>query len=145
MRNRNTLTDFVIDFFIITACITILEGVLGTMFMPDMRFGFEAFFSPPLFGFLSAASGLITQSSRELSVRQIRFREFLQLLLIEIMVFGINHLAGNTYELKLNIALALAIAIVFIVVYFIIWMNDRRSAKLFNERLKAFQEEMENM
>ena len=144
MKNRNSFTEFVIVFFIITACITILEGILGVLFMPDMRFGYEAFFSPPLFGFLSALSGLVTKSSKELTMKQVLFREFLQLVLIEIMVFGLNYLCGTTFDMKLNMTLAISIALVFVVVYFVIWLNDQRSAKLFNEQLKAFQKEMQN-
>lgn len=143
MRNKIFFSEFLIVFFIVTACVTMLEGILGTIFMPDLRFGFEAFFSPPLFGFLSALSGLVTKSSKELSIRQVLFREFLQLLLIEVMVFGINDLAGTTFDAKLSITLAIAIALIFVVVYFVIWLNDQRSARLFNEKLRAFQEEME--
>lgn len=142
MQTKSSLTELIIVFFIVTACITILEGILGLIFMPDMRFGFDAFLSPPLFGFLSTLTGLVTKSSKELSIKQVLFREFLQLLLIEIIVFGINYLSGTTFEAKLNVALAIAIALVFVVVYLVMWLNDQRSAKLFNEKLKAFQEEM---
>lgn len=142
MKTKNSVTEFILAFFIITGCINILEGTLGMLFLPDMRFGFDAFFSPPLFGFFTALSGIVTKSHRELSVAQIRFREFLQLIIIEIMVFGLNALSGNTFEPKLNIALAFAIAVVFVIVYFVIWLNDRQSARLFNEKLKEFQKEM---
>ena len=142
MQFRKTLTEFVLSFFIITACITMLEGTLGMIFMPDLRFGFDAFFSPPLFGLLSSLSGLVTKSSRELSKKQLLFREFLQLLLIEGMVFGVNYAVGNVYDLTLSLALAAAIAVVFCLVYFIMWLNDRQSAKLFNEQLKRFQKEV---
>lgn len=142
MKHRDFLMEFVLVFFVVTACITILEGVLGLLFLPDMRFGYDAFLSPPFFGLLSSLSGIITKSSKELSIGQMLFRMFLQLLFIEAMVFGINFLAGNRYEPRLNIALAAAIAIVFAVVYLVIWQNDRRSARLFNEKLRAFQEEM---
>lgn len=110
--------------------------------MPEMRFGFEAFFSPPLFGLLSALTGLITKSSKELSVGQALFRKLLQLLSIEVIVFGANYLAGTVFESKLKVTLALAIALVYVLVYLIMWLNDRRSANLFNERLKAYQQEM---
>lgn len=143
MNRRDSLMEFVLVFFIVTACITILEGILGLIFLPEARFGFEAFLSPPFFGLLSSLSGIITKSSKELSIGQMMFRMFLQLLLIEAMVFGANFLAGNFYEPKLQIALAAAIAIVYAVVYVVVWLNDRRNARLFNARLKAFQEEAE--
>ncbi len=145
MKNKGFFTEFLITFLVITACVTIMEGVLGMIFLPDMRFGFEAFLSPPLFGFLTALTGIVTKSTRELSRKQILFRELLQLLLIEALVFGVNHLVGATYEARLKVALAAAIALVFVAVYLVIWLNDRRSARLFNEKLKEFQEEMRNL
>ena len=70
MHNKNNLTDFILSFCIITACITLVNGILGCIFMPDIRFGYEAFFSPPLFGLLTALTGIITKSRRELSTGQ---------------------------------------------------------------------------
>lgn len=143
MRKKSEVIDFLLSFFIITACITILEGTMGLLFMPDVRFGFEAFLSPPLFGVLSAASGLVTKSKKELSMVQMAFRLFLQLLIIEGIVFGANYFFGarENFTLPLNIALAIAIAVVFVIVYFVMWLNDRQSAIRFNEQLKIFQQQ----
>ena len=140
MKKKSTLTDYAISFFITTACITILEGILGLVFFPNMRFGYEAFLSPPLFGFLTTATALVNYSRIELSVKQVLFRRFLQLLLIEVIVFGLNFLAGSEYELRLNIVLAIGIALIFCTVYLVIWLNDRRFANHFNEKLRVFQE-----
>lgn len=143
MKNRGLGIQFMLVFFIVTACITILSGILGMVFMPDVRFGYEAFLSPPIFGFLSALSGLVTKSRKELSVGQMLFREFLQLLLIEVMVFGVNYVFGTTFTWKLNITLALSIAVIFILVYVIMWLNDQRSAVAFNAKLVEFQKNQE--
>lgn len=139
MKDKGFLVEFMMVFFIVTACITILSGVLGIIFLPDMRFGYEAFLSPPLFGFLSALSGLVTKSKKELSAGQMLLRQILQLLLIEIMVFGINYIYGTTFELKLNVTLAISIAVIFILVHIVLWINDRRSAVIFNKKLAEFQ------
>lgn len=143
MKNRGLGIQFMLVFFIVTACITILSGILGMIFMPDVRFGYEAFLSPPIFGFLSALSELVTKSRKELSVGQMLFREFLQLLLIEVMVFGVNYVFGTTFTWELNITLALSIAVIFILVYVIMWLNDQRSAVVFNAKLVEFQKNQE--
>lgn len=143
MKVKELWLQFILVFFIVTGCITILSGVLGMIFLPDVRFGYEAFLSPPIFGFLSALSGVVTKSRKELSMRQMLFREFLQLLLIEIMVFGVNYVFGTTFTWELNIALALGIAVIFILVYVILWLNDRRSAMIFNAKLVEFQKNQE--
>lgn len=143
MKGKGLLIEFMLVFFIVTACITILSGVLGAVFLPDTRFGYEAFLSPPLFGFLSALSGLVTKSEKELSVKKMLFREFLQLLFIETMVFGINYAFGTTFEWKLSVTLAIGIAFIFVFVYVMLWLNDRRSAMIFNEKLVEFQKSQE--
>lgn len=144
MKSKGEVIEFVMTFFVVTACITMLSGFLGCFFLPDVKFGYEAFFSPPLFGLLSALTGLVTKSRKELSIGQMLFRLFLQLLLIEAMVFGANYMCGTIFEMRLNITLALAIAIIFVLVYVIMWLNDQRSAILFNQKLIEFQQKQES-
>lgn len=126
-------------FFVCTACICILEGIMGVIFMPDLQLDYGAFFSPPLFGLLSVVFGLITESKKELSVRQVLVRRAIHLALIEGMVFGINYLTGNIFEPVVVVVLALAIAVVFCMVYVVLYVNDSRNAKEFNEKLKEYQ------
>ena len=76
-------TEMMMSFFVCTACICILEGVVGTLFMPRQQFGYEAFFSPPLFGAVSVLFGIVTRSRRELSMGEVVARRCLHLLLIE--------------------------------------------------------------
>lgn len=143
MKGKGECIEFMLVFFIVTACITILSGFLGIIFLPETQFGYEAFLSPPLFGLLSALSGLVTKSRRELSVKQALFREFLQLLLIEAMVFGANYMFGSGFEWELSVTLAIGIAVIFVLVYVVLWLNDRRSAMEFNARLAEFQKSQE--
>ena len=144
-KNKNTATDFLLSFFIITACITIMEAVIGTIFMPGERFGFEAFFSPPLFGFLSALSSVVTFSRRQLSAGAMAVRLFLQLAMIEAMVLLINFFLGNweLFTAPMILTLILGIALIFCVVYLVMWLNERRISRLFNERLLEFQKEVQ--
>lgn len=48
MKLKERFKEAMMSFFVCTACITVLEGVMGVMFFPDAQFGYEAFFSPPL-------------------------------------------------------------------------------------------------
>lgn len=147
MKNRHlsseAITEFLVTFLVCTAAICILEGVIGMIFMPEQKFGYEAFFSPPLFAFFSVLLGLVTYSKKELTVKQVLFRRALHLLLIEALVFGLNYASGITFPLPAGIALAFAIMVIFVMVYLIMYINDKRSAKLFNEELKRFQENEE--
>ena len=139
MTKKEIISDMIMSFCVVTACVTILEGIMGMLFFPDIRMGYGAFFSPPLFGFFSAVFGLVTYSKKELSIKQMLFREIIHLLLIELLVFGLNIAVGNQFETKICIALALSIAVVYVVVCIILWINDQRSAAKFNQRLRQFQ------
>ena len=145
MKNRKGLWEFVMAFLVCTACITLLEGIVGMLFFPQQRFGYEAFFSPPLFSFFSVLFGLIVSSEKELSVKQVLLRRGLHLLLIEGMVFGLNYISGTTFTPLFAGALAFLIALVFGAVYGVMWWNDRTSALLFNGRLRAWQSGQENI
>ena len=139
MSNRGKLVEFLMAFFVCSTCISILEGLLGMAFFAGDKFGWEAFFSPPLFGFLSVLLGMVTKSKRELSVKEILFRRALHLLLIELLIFGMNYETGMQFDVLFSVTLAFSVAAVFVAVYVVMWLNDRKSAALFNEKLKEYQ------
>lgn len=144
MNEKNMFSEFVMSFCICTTGITILEGILGMLFYPDMLLPYEAFFSPPLFAFLSVLLGAVTRSKKELSVKQVIIKHILHLILIEGMVFGLNYIDGHIFSAHVALGLAAGIAVVFIAVYVILWLLDRRSANLFNKKLKLYQEAERN-
>lgn len=142
MENKRDFVEPIIAFMICTTCITILEGIAGMILYPDQKLGFDAFFSPPLFGFCSVLLGVVTYSKKELSVKQVLIRRGLHLLLIECLIFGVNYAVGNYFEPLHFFALAAAIALVFVTVYVVLWLNDKRSAEMFNEQLKRYQKQI---
>ncbi len=93
---KSKLVDMMMSFFICTACITILEGIIGRIFFPQLTFGYEAFFSPPFFGFLSVLFSIVNYSKKELSIRQVLFRRFLHLR--NISAFSTRPPARNLYN-----------------------------------------------
>lgn len=62
-------------------------------------------------------------------------------MFLEVMIFAVNYIFGEdrNFSVGFNIVLAVTIAVVFALVYLIMWLNDRRSAMLFNQKLKQFQ------
>lgn len=144
-KMENVPISLLFIFFIVTACVTTAQGIVGTLLWPEARFGFEAFLFPPLFGILSVLSNVVLISKKELSMGQMAFRMFLQLLVIEVMVFAVNIMAGSfkNYTPAICILLAIAVAGIYGVVHVMMWLNDRRAAKAFNERLRRFQEEIQ--
>ena len=141
--HKSSLMEALISFCVCTTCITLLEGVLGVLFFPDTLLDYGAFFSPPFFGAVSVLLSMVTYSKKEQSVKEILIRQAIHLLLIEAMVFGLNYLVGIVYPMVVSITLALGIAVIFVLVYWIVWLNDCKSADLFNQKLKEYQEKKE--
>ena len=141
MKKDSMLTKFLVSFCVTTTGICFLELILGSLLMPDMRFGFDAFLMPPLFGLLTTATGLVTESDRALSTAETVVRMAIQLVLIEGIVFGVNLAAGNRYTVRESVFLAAGVAVVYVFVHAVVWLNDRRIAKAFNARLAQFQQE----
>lgn len=141
MRKNNQFTELFMIFIVVTACITIGEGIIGVIFLPNATISYWAFFSPPIFGILSTILGLVTYSKKEMSVRQAIIRKVIHLILIEMLVFIVNIVAGadKMFSMSLRVALGIAIALIYVSANLILWMNDRRSAIEFNEQLKRFQ------
>lgn len=139
MNHKSRFLEMLMAFCVCTACITILEGVLGVIFFPEEKLSYGAFFSPPLFAGISVLLGVVTWSKKELSVKQILLRRVLHLLLIEGMVLGLNCLSGIVFTALVRAILMLGVAAVFVMVHIILWINDQKSAKLFNQKLKEYQ------
>lgn len=139
MKSKNILSDMVMAFFVSTTLITIGSGIIGSIFLKEVTFGYSVFLSPPLIGLLSSFLSIISYSKKELSTTQIMVRRVIHLLIIEMMVFGLNYFAGVVFDLWFAVILAAFIMLIFISVYAIIWLNDKRIAKAFNEELVIFQ------
>lgn len=140
MKCREFWNEQAMTFFLSTACIGLAMGVIGVIFAPEQRFGYEAFFAPPIFGLLSTLLGVATYSRRELTPRQVMVRKALNLLLVELMIFALNYVNG-AYQSGAAAAIAVAVSVllIFIAVDLLHWLNDSRSAREFNRALECFQ------
>ena len=137
---KEKVTEAIMSFFVITAAICILEGILGVLFVPEEQLNYKAFFTPPLFALLSVLCGIVTIAKREFSMKQAIVRKIIHLILIELMVFGINYMEGYVFSPLLNVVLMLGIGCIYALVCIVLYLNDRRIATLFNLELKKFQQ-----
>jgi len=139
MSLRAFLKQCLMQYFIITTLVTAATGILGLSLDPGARFGYESFFSPLLFGFLSLAPSVVTFSRKELSLRQTLLRKALYVLLLEgtLIAFGVwSRILQSPSEAAL---FALAVLIVFALVNLINWLIGRREAGQINRILKSMQ------
>lgn len=143
MKSGNIFTRYLIAFCVITTALCVMEGILGALLLPDMSLQFKHYLVPPAFGLLTSLTGLVMESRKELSVRQMLARMAIQLLLIEGIVFGVNIAIGNRFSPLMALVVAFENAVIFVFVYFVMWLNEHRIANAFNSRLSAWQHDEE--
>lgn len=132
-----------LEYCIITTCVTAVTAILGLSISPEVRFGYEAFFSPLLFGLLSLIPSLVMYSRKELSFRQAIIRKVLHLLLLEALLTAFGHWNGM-FQASGDIAFfMITVFAVYILVHLISWQLDRKEAGEINKTLKALQSRSE--
>lgn len=139
MSLKAFLKRCLMEYFIITTCVTAAIGILGLNLDPAAKFGYEAYFSPLLFGLVSVVPSIATYSRKELTLRQTLVRKFLHFALLEAMLIAFGHWAGILYGHSDTASFAFAVLIVYLAVNLINWHLDSREASEINKTLKALQ------
>lgn len=140
-RIRDTLTSF----FIIVTLINVAMFVLGLIFSPEQRFGYEIFIYPVLYGALASIPGLVLSSGKEMSLGQAVVQEVIRLALI-ITILLIFMFGGRQFTTELFItalAVSLSIVIVYAGVMLIRWRLDTRTAARMTEDLMTWKKNSE--
>lgn len=127
------------SFFVSITCISAAMALIGMLFEPDPRFGYEAFLSPLIFGVLASLPMLVKYSKRELSFRQTAIRNVIHFLLLEVVVLSVLYFGGMLTSISMAISLGISIFVIDLTVNLVLWINDKRVAKEFNYALKKFQ------
>ena len=116
--------------------------ILGLFFQPDLRFGYEAFAYPLIYGVIGSVPGLLMYSKKELTLKQTLIREFIQMCLIIVLI--ITFMFGrfkNIQDLVPQIiGVSVSIVIIYVLVHFFGWLMDLKTAKVMTEDLKRFQQ-----
>jgi len=140
-KKGGLFSRYLIAFCVITTVLCLAEGILGSLLMPDSRLPFSAFFVPPCFGLLTSLTGIVVESRRVLSTWETVLRLVLQWLLIMGIVFGVNLCLGYIFTPFMAGIVAAEVTVIFVLVYLIMWLNERRIANAFNRELASLQME----
>ncbi len=127
------------SFFVSVTCITVAIAVVGMAFEPNALFGYDAFLSPLIFGALASLPILVKYSSKELSVRQTIIRALMHLILLEATILSTLRFAGILTSISMAVALGTSILVIDMTVSLVLWIQDTRTAKQFNEALQKMQ------
>ncbi|MDF2537384.1 MAG: hypothetical protein K0S76_405 [Herbinix sp.] len=139
MNVKEFLKKNLMIYFIIVTGITAATGILGMNIDPEARFGYEAFFSPLIFGAIATIPSLILYSKRELSLKQMLLRRILHFFVLELtlIVFGLN--SGLLESVDAAVSFAASVFIVYLLTNIISYIIDSKTANDINKGLKRLQ------
>ncbi len=128
-------------FFISVTLIDLAIFILGCILEPDMRFGYEAFIYPVIYGVLGSLPGLIMYSKKELTIKQTIVREIIQMLMIValIIAFMFGRFKVVPDVIPQIIGVAISVMVIYVLVHFFSWLIDLKTANLMTEDLKKYQ------
>jgi hypothetical protein len=127
------------NYFIIVTGITVAIAVLGMNFDPDAQFGYEAFFSPIIFGTIAVLPSFVLYSKKELSFRQMLFRRILHFIVLEIILLAFGFISGLLKGIDVTLTFAVSVFAVYLFTIVISWIIDSKTAAEINKGLKKIQ------
>ncbi len=127
------------SFFIAVTCICAAMALIGVIFEPDIRFGYEAFLSPLIFSAVATFPSLVQYSKKELSLRQTAVRNVIHFILLEAVVLSVLYFGGILTDMSITLSLGVSIFVIDLIVNLVLWLNDKKTAKEFNNALKKLQ------
>ncbi|MCR5848525.1 MAG: hypothetical protein K6G75_10465 [Lachnospiraceae bacterium] len=134
--------ETVSTFFIIVTLINVAMFVIGLIFRPEQKFGYEVFIYPLIYGAISCIPNLIMYTKKEMSVTQVIIRKIIQLILIVavllVAILGGQPLSGELFFVGASITGS--IVLVFIAVNVIEWWLASKTAGKMTEDLEAWKE-----
>lgn len=127
------------SFFVSVTCICAVMALIGMIFESDIRFGYEAFLSPLIFGAIASLPFLVKYSRSELSLKQTVIRNVIHFVLLEAVILSVLYFGEILTSMSMAISLGISIFVVDLTVNLVLWINDKRIANEFNSALKILQ------
>ena len=130
------------SFFICVTLINVAMFVLGRMLEPDLKFGYEAFAYPLIYGVIGSIPGLVMYAKKELTMKQTIIREIIQMFLVIAVIigfmFGRFKFIPDVWPQIIGVSIS--VMIIYVLVHVFGWLIDLKTANIMMEDLKKFQE-----
>ena len=141
MSFKSFLKSICSTYFIIVTLVNLATFVMGSIYRPEERFGYDAFLVPLLYAFLGVLPICVMYSKKELTLVQVLIRKLLQLILLEGLligfVFGYGEFSkDNTVQM---ISFAVTVLVVFLLVHVISFVLDVQQARQMTLDLLDYQ------
>lgn len=128
-------------YFIIVTLINLSTFVLGSIYRPEERFGYDAFLTPLLYAFLGILPMCVMYSAKEMTRREIFIRKILQFILLEALLLGFvfGYAGFSKDNMEQIVSFALSVLVIFVLAHVISFMLDIQQAKRMTQDLMSYQ------
>lgn len=145
MRGKELIRDMINTYFMLTTMILVVMTVLGTYFMPEIRFGYEQFETPLIYAAWGTLPNVVMYAKKELTMKQMLVRKIIQLILVEVIVILValptEILEGGNNALLISIVSC--VFVIYVLTHIIEWYQESIAAKQMTEELMRFQQKHE--
>ena len=146
MQGKELLSKMFRNYFVLVTLINAVIFVSGSIAQPDARFGYSVFIMPLIYALAGILPQAVMYSNRELSIKEVLLRKFIQLLLIELLVNGIilgeNVLRAEYTDFLKTISVC--VVLVYVFANIISWVLDSMSARTLTRELVEYQNKRED-
>lgn len=141
MNLRQFLVRKLMLFFTLSTLITVAVCILGTVFDPAARFGYEGFLSPLIYAGACVLPSLVTWSKRELKPGELLLRELLQVLLTEgiVLLLAFRSSVIDTSRPAVVLGIAGSVLVIYLLVFLISLAANSAVARETDWELQEFQ------
>lgn len=142
MHGKEFAINFMRTYFTVVTLINAAIFIMGMQAAPDIRFGYEGFAAPLIYGAAGTLPNILMYSKKELTVRKLLIRKAVQFILIEGLVLFAAFYNSDVFCQQPNIVIGVGISIfvVYVIANMIDWVQNYVSAKQMTEELVKFQE-----
>ena len=141
MNLRQFLVRKLMLFFTLSTLITVAVCILGTVFDPAARFGYEGFLSPLIYAGACVLPSLVTWSKRELKPGELLLRELLQFLLTEgiVLLLAFRSSVIDMSRPAVVLGIAGSVLVIYLLVFLISLAVNSAVARETDRELQEFQ------
>lgn len=135
MKTRELIMQFIRQYFFIFGILIISSVFLTTPTMINrdyvlLSMAFAAVGDLPL---------LVFWSRSELSEKAMRLRTVIHFFLLEAIILAFGGITGIVPDLKGYFIFGIEVAVIYVLVKFVSWRGDRKTADKINEKLKGLR------
>ncbi len=132
MNKKDIINSMLRNYFIIFTII-----VLGTaIFNPTHSFSYREIILIALFSLAGDLPSLVYYSKKELTIKGRYIRMAVHLILLEVVILTFGNIMGQVSGIKLTALFGLEVFAIYLLVCFITWLMDRKTANDINQQLE---------